>query len=213
MVDVHLDLRDPASHRVGVSLRLKPRLSRMRLQFPGWTPGSYLIRDYVRQLEGLEVRQGEQRLEARRLSPACWQICPDPAGLELEIRYWVMAIELTVRTPHLDADHGFLPLAGVVLELEGERWSSHRLHCSLISGWQAFSSLRGDPNGSLPGISINCWTVHWRLGLTPTGRSAWPACPIGWSAGAESLVAGCGCWNAFRICSRIWSGSAWLVAA
>ena len=146
MVEVHLDLSDPASHRVGVTLRLKPRLSRMRLQFPGWTPGSYLIRDYVRQLEGLEVRQGEQRLEARRLSPACWQICPDPAGPELEIRYGVMAIELTVRTPHLDADHGFLPLAGVVLELEGERWSAHRLHCSLISGWQAFSSLPGDPN-------------------------------------------------------------------
>ena len=117
MVEVHLDLSDPASHRVGVSLRLKPRLARMRLQFPGWTPGSYLIRDYVRQLEALEVHQGDHRLEARRLSPACWQICPDPAGPELEIRYAVMAIELTVRTPHLDADHGFLPLAGVVLEL------------------------------------------------------------------------------------------------
>jgi hypothetical protein len=67
VVEVHLDLSDPASHRVGVSLRLKPRLARMRLQFPGWTPGSYLIRDYVRQLEGLEVRQGAHRLEAHAL--------------------------------------------------------------------------------------------------------------------------------------------------
>jgi predicted metalloprotease with PDZ domain len=57
----------------------------------------------------------------------------------------VLATELSVRTCHLDQDHGFLALAGVVLELEGERWSPHRLSCRLPQGWRAFTTLPGDP--------------------------------------------------------------------
>ena len=145
MVDVHLDCQDPSSHRVTVELRLQPCLASMRLQLPGWTPGSYLIRDYVRHLEGLEVRQGDRLLAAQRLGAACWQIRPDLQGGELVIRYALIATELSVRTCHLDAEHGFLALAGVVLELEGERWSPHRLRCSLPPDWRAFTSLAGDP--------------------------------------------------------------------
>ena len=144
MVDVHLDLLDPGSHLVGVSLRLEARLGTLRLRLPGWTPGSYLIRDYVRHLEALEVRQGGQVLPQRRLEPACWQVEPEVGGPALEIRYRVLATDLSVRTCHLDQDHGFLSLAAVVLEVEGERWSPHRLRCRLPASWQAFISLPGD---------------------------------------------------------------------
>ena len=144
MVDVHLDLLDPASHLVGVSLRLEARLGTLRLRLPGWTPGSYLIRDYVRHLESLEVRQGGKLLPQRRLEPACWQVEPEVGGPPLDIRYRVLASDLSVRTCHLDQDHGFLALAAVVLEVEGERWSPHRLSCRLPASWQAFISLPGD---------------------------------------------------------------------
>ncbi|MFM2159460.1 MAG: hypothetical protein RLZZ124_1934 [Cyanobacteriota bacterium] len=145
MVEVHLDLTDPRSHLVGVEMRLPPRLERLTLQLPGWTPGSYLMRDYVRQLEGLEVLQGDMVLRPRRLGPACWCVNVDPEGADLRIRYRVLAVELSVRTAHLDQEHGFLPLAAVVLEVEGERWSPHRLHCRLPQGWRAFTPLNGDP--------------------------------------------------------------------
>ena len=147
MVDVHLDLLDPASHLVGVRLRLEPRLSVLRLRLPGWTPGSYLIRDYVRHLEALVVRQGAQMLPLRRLEPACWQVEAEAAGPPLEISYRVLAADLSVRTCHLDQDHGFLALAAVVLEVEGERWSPHRLRCRLPDSWQAFTPLPGDAAG------------------------------------------------------------------
>ena len=148
MVVVALDLTNPQSHRVHVTLKLQPRLSTLKLQLPGWTPGSYLIRDYVRQLEQLGVYQGDQRLEARRLGPACWQIEADTAGPALEIRYSVLATELSVRTCHLDQDHGFLALAAIVLEVDGERWSPHALHCQLPDGWRAFTPLSQDPDST-----------------------------------------------------------------
>ena len=121
MVDVHLDLLDPTSQLVGVCLRLRPRFRQLRLQLPGWTPGSYLIRDYVRHLEALELRQGGESISLRRLGPACWQASIEPDGPDLEIRYRVLAPELTVRTCHLDQDHGFLALAAVVLETPADR--------------------------------------------------------------------------------------------
>ena len=141
MVQVHLDLSEPQQHLVAVQIQVAPRLARMRLALPGWTPGSYLMRDYVRQLEGLVVEQGSQVLDLQRLEPSAWGVECDPSGGLLTIRYRVLATELTVRTCHLDHEHGFLALAAVVLELEGERWSPHQLSCTLPQGWQAFVPL------------------------------------------------------------------------
>jgi predicted metalloprotease with PDZ domain len=141
VVQVHLDLSDPQQHLVSVQIQVQPRLGRIRLALPGWTPGSYLIRDYVRLLEGLEAEQGGQHLVLQRLEPAAWLVQCDPQAGALTLRYRVLATELTVRTCHLDHEHGFLALAAVVLELEGERWSPHALSCTLPEGWQAFVPL------------------------------------------------------------------------
>lgn len=149
MVSVELDLRASHQHLVGVSLRFEPRLAVCRMQLPAWTPGSYLIRDYVRQLESLEVSQQGLQRPLRRLGPACWQVELDPAGGLVQVGYRVMATELSVRTCHLDSEHGFLALAAVVLEIEGERWSPHRLQLQLPSDWRAFVPL--------PELSPACW--------------------------------------------------------
>ena len=118
---------------------------------PGWTPGSYLIRDYVRTLEDLQVWQGHERLAVERLAverlePACWQV-RSAAGAPLEVRWRILATDLSVRTCHLNADHGFLALAGVVLQVEGERWTPIRLSLELPPGWQPFLPLPPDGQG------------------------------------------------------------------
>ena len=54
---LQLDLRAANQHLVGVCVSHTPTSPTLRLSLPAWTPGSYLIRDYVRQLEGLRVTQ------------------------------------------------------------------------------------------------------------------------------------------------------------
>jgi predicted metalloprotease with PDZ domain len=63
-----------------------------------------------------------------RLAPVC-------------LRYRILANELTVRTCHLSAEHGFLALAAVVVQVEGQRWRPHRLRLRLPPGWQPFVPL------------------------------------------------------------------------
>jgi predicted metalloprotease with PDZ domain len=144
--EVRLDLRQRHQHLVEVTLRVVPRQGPVRLRLPAWTPGSYLIRDYVRNLEGLEAFCGERPLALQRLGVAAWQLeLPSGDPGELTLRYRILATELSVRTCHLNADHGFLALAAVVLQVEGERWSPHSLELLLPDGWQPFLPLpRGD---------------------------------------------------------------------
>jgi predicted metalloprotease with PDZ domain len=101
----------------------------------------------VRNLEGLEVVQGDTRLVPTRVSEAGWRL--SLTGLDpLVVRYDLQATELSVRTCHLSADHGFLALAGVVLEATGERWNPHRLELRLPEGWQAFLPLPAIADGA-----------------------------------------------------------------
>lgn len=140
MPHLHLDLRQASSHLVLARLELQPQRSLLRFALPAWTPGSYLIRDYVRQLEALEVRQSGQVLEVRRTGVASWEL--DLPGLDpVDIHYRIVATELTVRTCHLNDEHGFLALAAVALEVEGERWNPHELSLALPPGWRGFVPL------------------------------------------------------------------------
>ena len=135
MPHFHLDLRASHQHLVQVHLRHRPKLPVLRLSLPSWTPGSYLIRDYVRQLEGLEIAQGGTSLDVIRTGTSTWQVeLPDLSPVDL--RYRLVAPELTVRTCHLTSDHGFLALAAVVLLIEGERWSRHTISLDLPEGWK-----------------------------------------------------------------------------
>jgi predicted metalloprotease with PDZ domain len=132
---------------VQVRIAVKPQQRRLRLSLPEWTPGSYLIRHYVRRLEGLELWQGDRRLALQRRAVAGWQAQLN--SLEpIEIRYQLLAPELSVRTSQLTAEHAFLAMASVVLAIEGERWSAHRLSLELPEAWQPFVALPQQPDGS-----------------------------------------------------------------
>ena len=147
MPEVRLDLREPHRHLVKVAIRFQPRPHGQALRLPAWTPGSYLIRDYVRTLEGLHVQAGDRTLPLRRTGVAEWWLDGSAASTTVTISYRILATELTVRTCEVTADHAFLALAGVVLLVEGERWASHGLELLLPPGWQGFVPLPRDPAG------------------------------------------------------------------
>lgn len=146
--EVRLDLRDPQRQLVEVTLSFLPRHDRLQLRLPAWTPGSYLIRDYVRTLEDLRASRDGAALPLRRTGLASWQLAAltdDPAPVI--VKYRILATELSVRTCQLNAEHAFLALAGVVLQVEGERWSPHRLELLLPEGWSPFLPLQPDADG------------------------------------------------------------------
>jgi predicted metalloprotease with PDZ domain len=77
------------------------------LKMPVWTPGSYLVREYSKNVEGFEALEGNKKIKASKISKNTWRISGFQSSA-LKIKYKVYAFELTVRTSYLDDSHGYV---------------------------------------------------------------------------------------------------------
>jgi predicted metalloprotease with PDZ domain len=111
-----------------------------------WTPGSYLVREYARHVEGLVAAPPARATKIRKNA---WRIDPGSAERAV-VSYRVYAGELTVRTSHLDDSHAFLVPAALFLAIEGREYVGARVEIVAPAGWHAASPLRrfsGDDDG------------------------------------------------------------------
>lgn len=98
---------DPDAHRFEVELEIAdPDPQGQRVAMPAWTPGSYMIREFARNVVSIEASTASgRRLALRKIDKATWQAAR--CGETLRIRYQVYAWDLSVRAAHLDSTHGF----------------------------------------------------------------------------------------------------------
>jgi len=140
-----LTLPEPDSHLFHLEATLARPGRTAELCFPIWTPGSYLVREFARHVEGLQAEDEAgrplpfSRLDKHRLSVASG----DASALVL--RYRVYANELTVRTCHLDGSHGYLNGAAVFPYAAGRLEEPCELEVVPPEGWQVSTALQGGP--------------------------------------------------------------------
>ena len=111
----------PQSHYFEVSLQIQGwRGDCLDLKFPVWTPGSYLVREYVRHLQGFEVCNAATKspLTYQKINKNHWQI-QTQAVETIDVAYYIYADDLTVRTNHLDYSHGFFTGAALFFYVPG----------------------------------------------------------------------------------------------
>jgi predicted metalloprotease with PDZ domain len=89
------------------------------LKMPVWTPGSYLVREYAKQLQDFAVfNQRGDKLDVVKIAKNHWQIQIEDSD-EISVSYRMFANELTVRTNHLDATHGYFNPAALCFYVPG----------------------------------------------------------------------------------------------
>ncbi|HEY6098522.1 MAG TPA: hypothetical protein VIW03_03775, partial [Anaeromyxobacter sp.] len=117
----------------------------VELAFPVWTPGSYLVREYARHVEGLAAADGDgAALPVERLDKHRVRIRAGAARRAV-LRYRVYANELTVRTAHLDGTHGYVNGAAVFPYVPGREGEPHVLEVVPPPGWRVSTALEGGP--------------------------------------------------------------------
>ncbi|CAB3836916.1 hypothetical protein LMG26788_01050 [Achromobacter pulmonis] len=134
---------DSAGHRYRITLTIQsPSPDGQRLSLPAWIPGSYLIRDFSRQIESLTAHSGNRRVVVDKIDNHTWQAAPCAGPLRIE--YTVYAWDLSVRGAHLDETHGFFNGTSVFLRVHGQ----DHLPCLVdlapprgIEGWKVYTSL------------------------------------------------------------------------
>jgi predicted metalloprotease with PDZ domain len=140
-----LSLPEPHSHLFHVEARVDRPGAVLELALPVWTPGSYLVREFARHLEGVVAEDGHgRRLGVERLDKHRFRVAAGNAA-EVVVRYRVYANELTVRTCHLDGTHGFLNGAAVFLYAPGREGEPHALEVVPPPGWKVATALDGGP--------------------------------------------------------------------
>lgn len=113
-----------------------------------WTPGSYLIREYERNIEGLEAfAMSGEPLEAAKTRKNRWRI--EAAGLDaVRVRYRLYAREMTVRTNWVESDFAILNGAPTFLTLVNRHDLPHDVTLDLPEGWAgSWTAMPRHPDG------------------------------------------------------------------
>ena len=116
------------SHRYQVKLHIaNPSPEGQVLQMPAWIPGSYLIRDFSKQIESIEAYSvsTKKKLPLERINNDQWRL-PKTTGA-IEVITTVYAYDSSVRAAYLDTERGFFNASSLCLEVIGQ----HDLPCSL----------------------------------------------------------------------------------
>jgi predicted metalloprotease with PDZ domain len=118
--------RDLAGHMFDVTLSVAaPSPQGQVLTLPAWIPGSYMIREFARNIVRIRAESGGKPVALAKLDKHSWQAAP-VAGT-LTVHYEVYAWDLSVRAAHLDQTHGFFNGTSVFLRVEGQEAAPHQV--------------------------------------------------------------------------------------
>ena len=109
---------DPYAHLFQVQLEIPFALpAGQRLRLPSWIPGSYMIRDFAKNIVFINGECNGHPIILSKVDKQSWSLpkCDGP----LSITYQVYAWDMSVRAAHLDQNHAYFNGTSVFLELEG----------------------------------------------------------------------------------------------
>ena len=114
-----------------------------------WTPGSYLIREFQRNVEAVTATAAGRPLAVQKTTKNRWRIATGGAR-EIVFAYRVFSHEMTVRTNWVDADFALINGASTFMTIAGDIGPrAHDVHLELPPGWKI--SVSGLPISGAPG--------------------------------------------------------------
>ena len=138
-----VEAHDLHAHLFRVTLTIPEPAAQQTVSLPVWIPGSYLVREFSKNLQHLSARQGRRQVAVRQQDKCSWQIdCKTDEALTL--RYEVYAFDNSVRTAWLDARRGFFNGTSLCLRVHGQEQRPHQLALQPVKGrpdWQAATGL------------------------------------------------------------------------
>ncbi|MCY1011776.1 PDZ domain-containing protein [Nannocystis pusilla] len=156
LVQYEVALAAPESRWLEVVMTVeRPRGRRSDVALPAWIPGSYLVRDFARNLDGIEVTDlAGVSVPVERLDKQTWRI--GHGGKSFRARYRVWADEPGVRTSVVDDSHATLNGTGLFLYLVGETARPAELRFTgLPANWTVHAALPQPTPGTLRASSYD----------------------------------------------------------
>ena len=138
-----VEAADLHAHLFRITLTIAQPEVQQQVSLPVWIPGSYLIREFSKNLQRLTARQQGRSVGVHQRDKSNWQIDCVPSSA-LVLSYEVYAFDNSVRTAWLDLSRGFFNGTSLCLKVHGQESRVHALEVlssNLISHWQVATGL------------------------------------------------------------------------
>ena len=101
-----VDLFNPHAHIFKVTLEINsPDKTGQILSLPAWIPGSYMIRDFAKNIISVNAQSNKKNVKLEKTDKSTWKA--EIVNAPLVIEYQVYAWDLSVRSAHFDMNHAF----------------------------------------------------------------------------------------------------------
>ena len=109
------------------------------VKMPVWTPGSYLIREFSKSVEGFAATANGKALKYEKVRKNAWRVYSTRANT-IKIKYRVYAFEVSVRTSFIDETHAFLSSTGIFMYPDGMLKTPSTVKIIPYKGWTKVST-------------------------------------------------------------------------
>ena len=134
----------PHTHLFEVDMRIKRSANaptQESLIMPVWTPGSYLLREFERNVQDFVAKDAAgQTLKWDKVNKDTWRVETNGAS-EWHASYRVYANELSVRTSELNSSHAFWNNANLLMYLDGHLKSPSTVQVLSPDVWKVATGL------------------------------------------------------------------------
>ena len=148
MLHYQIEFDDYRQHLIHVTVRFVAQPTQV-LSLPTWIPGSYLIREFSKHIEGVRAYDEDGRLlQIRKNEKNKWQLFNTDFEL-ITVEYDVYAYDLSVRGAYVDQTRLYVNPACACLGLEGQDDKAIEVELFLPPELKHFQLATGLPSKSL----------------------------------------------------------------
>ena len=148
-----VNFSEPQAHYAEIEMNISGlKQNVLELKMPVWTPGSYLIREFSKNVESFSAEANGKAIDAKKIRKNTWQLSTVNIS-SVKVKYRLYAFELSVRTSLIDATHAFLSTSGVFMYPAGMLHHPSTIHIIPTNGWTKVST-------SLEMVNNDPFTLH-----------------------------------------------------
>lgn len=140
-IEFNISFTEPQAHYIDVQMEISGLKGEyIDLKMPVWTPGSYLIREFAKNVEEFKAKDASGVLLAsQKTNKNTWRVSIGKAN-RIKVSYRVYAFEISVRTSFVDEAHAFLSPTGVFMYPEGRLKEASTITINPHKTWTRIST-------------------------------------------------------------------------
>jgi len=146
MIQYQVNFNRANQHLLQVRLIIEQPLTKgQEFWLPDWLPGSYMIRDFSKNIQWIKASSDGKSVQLLKQSKSTWYLAQAVDCLELD--YQVYAWDLSVRTAHFDQEHCFFNGSSLFIAVKGLESQRHTLQIARDAicehkKWRVATSMR-----------------------------------------------------------------------